>query len=532
MSERNWSGNYDETGNLVGISMDKFALQLMESELSGEIEEDAVRPIELFWKALRPQYVKLIAEWPQSPFVENPPDLPPEEENEFLERLANLEHACRIPYTPDFENWRDGTTMEQFKAGSRYIHIAAASALRHLKRDGYSDYVVQTIGEVRRALYLLGIGTDTSTRYEDLRGHSGFAHPDDAGGEIVALFAVRSLIHGILSILMYKSGQFEQAFKLAADAVIISDDVSEAVGLYEEYLLEKGRNKVDFMESDRRIRSAVERCTPLRNIKPQQVVDTFEGLKGHGKVESWWWVAFHCGEMIWHDRENLEVELVLDGDRMEHSWPDYWNFAKGWATAQLTPNEYRELRRRDEKDASEYRLRRYFFGDTWRNMPEKTRERLIVVDTLWFSESRGLDFGAILNELQVAVESMCYEFIWEPLRNAEGGRDRLAFMGRDAELGRDRKSPTLSDYSWACGIPFFKELVQSREIANEERVFLTSKLPSALSYLLNYRNPSQHVHDKLMRRDEIEPFIRLFLGIGREGIIGRLAEIGPKLARR
>ena len=285
------------------------------------------------------------------------------------------------------------------------------------------------------------------------------------------------------------------------------------------------------------------------------VVDTFEGLKRLGKCDDWQVVVRHCDLLARIDTvEFHKIRVRVQEEDAGHSWNrpfrfsgpilesgfliepgslvpwyDYWLRAKEWAIAQLSPNEYRELRRQDERDASEGRLKRYFFGDNWSNWPQKARDRLINLDTLWFSESRGLDFGAILNDLQVALESMCYEFIWEPLRRAERGQE---FKRKEAELSRESNSPTLADYRWICGRSFFKEIVGGAQLAEEDRRFLLQRLPRSLKRLYDSRNWSQHDPSIRLQRQDVEPFVREFLGIGQPGVLRRLAEIGPKLARR
>ena len=44
-----------------------------------------------------------------------------------------------------------------------------------------------------------------------------------------------------------------------------------------------------------------------------------------------------------------------NGDQLK--WDQFWHGAKAWATAQLSPGEYRKLREDDEEDAAERRLR-------------------------------------------------------------------------------------------------------------------------------------------------------------------------------
>ena len=547
MNVKPWYMDFDEAGQPIGYRLDKFALHRMELVLRGDRDKDAVLPVELFWQAWRPQYIKLFANWPaESDLVENPPDLPPDDESEFLERLAVLERAFRICYEPDSE------TAIDFEAASRYVHVGAASALRHWRREGFSDYVTQAMSEVLRILHLLEIRPDRRQFGDSTRKHLieegmseqlldyasalGFVRIGDASGDYLSLWGVRCLVLGAFSKRRYAETQYDDAFALAVDAFRLSLELIEAASVDEEYLLAKGIVEDDFLRTDASIRHAIRRCSPLLNFTLQEVVNTFEGLRREEKSDKWADVAIRCRELVvivYDDfREELAQSQILGQHGEEEEWNMYWHGAGVWAATQLTPNEYFRLRRYEEWNASEKRLQLYFFGDSWRNLPDKARERLRNVDTLWFSESRGLDYGSILNDLQVATENICYQYIWEPLRKAQGGQALLEFKNRDADLGRERKSPTLADYRWVCGRSFFKEFVQGAGVSEEDRRFLIQRLPRALRDLYGSRHPSQHEPEVRMPRQQVEPFVRRFLGINQEGVLRRLAEIGPKLARR
>ena len=529
----------EECYRLTGMyRTDLYALaEFVEARASGQL--NSMNAIHLFWETWKPRVMVTVGSDPIGYTNEEPPTLPEDIEEAFLEILAELEREYKVDYETDSESAID------FEAASLYVHVGAASALRHVKRSDLSNDVIGAMLQVQLVLQILKL---RALRYLGREGESphaiqsgiddgtlhgartfGLVWIDNANGEVLTLWGVRCLVLGTVSKQNYAEAKYEDAFRMAGDAFRIAEDISEAVHQNEENLLERGVVEDDFLEEDREIRSAVRRCTPLRNIEPQQVVDAFEGLKIHGVSGSWRWVVDVCDSMAWHDREDFELEVVLDGDKKTKFWSDYWNAAKGWAEAQLSPNEYRELRRQDERGASEGRLKRYFFGDNWSNWPQKTRERLINLDTLWFSESKGLDFGTILNDLQVAVESMCYEFIWEPLRKGERGQE---FKRKEAEFSGDSNSPTLADYRWICGRSFFKGFVEGAQLAEEDRRFLLQRLPRSLKRLYDSRNRSQHDPGIRLQRQDVEPFVREFFGIGQPGVLRRLAEIGPKLARR
>ena len=103
MSESNWYGNdwpveYDEHGNPTRVRMDLVYLSLLVNELDSTGVVDEVKPVELFWEAWRPRAILLDV----GGFDEDPPPLPPDKENAFLEKLAELECKIRIPYSPEY----------------------------------------------------------------------------------------------------------------------------------------------------------------------------------------------------------------------------------------------------------------------------------------------------------------------------------------------------------------------------------------------------------------------------------------------
>ena len=71
---------------------------------------------------------------------------------------------------------------------------------------------------------------------------------------------------------------------------------------------------------------------------------------------------------------HIERVRILDDNGDQLKWHQFWHGAKAWATAQLSPGEYRKLREDDKEDAAERRLRSYFFGSSWASLP-KTRTR-------------------------------------------------------------------------------------------------------------------------------------------------------------
>ncbi|MDE2860129.1 MAG: hypothetical protein OYI31_00670 [Chloroflexota bacterium] len=517
----------------------------IETRESGQL--DALRTVRLFWETWNPRAMVAVASVPVGNTDEEPPSLPDELEAEHLEILAGLEQECRVYYEPDSE------TAIDHRDASIYAHVGAASALSHRKRDGLSDDVTRTLDDVRKTLY---------------RGnYGGFMESDT--GETISLSGVRAIVLSLQAQVRYRDTKYGEAFEMALSAfreLRPFETMYEPEDFLKELLMEdwlgEGVDEEELeeeIERDFEVRREIRIGDPLTILDPQLMVDAFEGLKRQGKCDDWQALARNCDylaiassaelnetrvfvgdepDITWNYRlrKALSEVPILEGDVAPHGfrekWQDYWIRAKGWAAAQLSPNEYREMRRQDDEDASEQRLRRYFFGDIWEKLPEKTRESLVNVDNLWFSAARGTNVGSVLNELQVAAETMCYQYIWEPLRQTQGGQAVLAFKARDAGLRDKGFFPTLSDYTWACRRPLFRILIDSANLDKDDRQFMNVELRRALTALRKPRDDIQHDPSIRMQRRDVEPFVRRFLGIGQEGVLRRLGEIGPKLACR
>lgn len=260
-------------------------------------------------------------------------------------------------------------------------------------------------------------------------------------------------------------------------------------------------------------------------------MDCFEDLKRQDKSDNWRFVARQCARLAQTIDYDLWESSFLDGNRQEIDWYGYWRRAQGWAEEHLGSQELRKLQKQYEEGASEDRLKRYFFGESWGKIPQKARDRLINVDRAWLAKPRGGDIGAVLNDLQVATEVMCHSFIWEPLGKYRGDQTLLTFLKKDKELTDKGLSPTLSDYAWVCKDPGFRKFVKDRG-ASEEGIFLHQILPKELYRLRKLRDAAQHNPEKRMHREEVEPLVQSFLGIGRTGVLRCLVEVGQKLVSK
>lgn len=521
-----------------GIRTDLDELCFIDMARSSGSTPDGVK---LFWEMWRPRYVDF-GEGSHL-YQDNPPDLDNDLEAKVLKWLAQLECECRIPYVPDSDDPPDFSTL------SRYIYVGAASALRHLRRDGFSDYVRQTLNEVWRFLRIL----EKEGYIERVVGYSEEKLPPY---ETASLHGVASLVLSGIFHIKYRNGEYEEALFVALDVLWDRGYLEEASSyggpmspaemrrIFTEVVSEGSHpsNDARNVEEEKRYEKELDvyqtiQCVGLgRALTPQQIVDAFEGLRMQGKSEDWGHVASVCKRFVsdWEYSEDrsLLLERVTDTDGREEPWILYWRGAEAWASAQLEPNQLLDLWHQQERDASQKRLKRYFFGEAWRNIPEKAQGRLVNADHLWFSNARGAATDGVLNDLQVAAQYMCYDFIWEPLRMAKGDQNLLQFVNKDNELNIKNRFPTLWDYAWVCRQRFFKTFVQGFGLKEGDQLFLTECLSEDLDFLRRGRVVSEKDPNMRLHPEDIERLVKLFLGIGQPGVLRRLAEIGPKLMGR
>ena len=225
------------------------------------------------------------------------------------------------------------------------------------------------------------------------------------------------------------------------------------------------------------------------------------------------------------------VEVRDERGRMR-SWDEFWDRAELWVSLQLSPSEYRKLREEDKKNESEERLKIYFFGRAWNILPELAQRRLVNADRTWCSKELG-SLEAILNDLRLAVEAVCHEFIWQPLEsNSRGEEEWLEFLKLKRELEERGRDPGIRHYTRVCGSRYFEDFLKHRKINGRDIRFLTKDLPFEIRRLADARNSAEHDHGLPWRRSDVTPFFRAFLGIGQTGVLPELARIGRRLRFR
>ena len=250
---------------------------------------------------------------------------------------------------------------------------------------------------------------------------------------------------------------------------------------------------------------------------------------GKKSIDDWVQVVEDCAFLAGAEFvTGMEEEIWPDNYVAPLTWTGFWYGAEKWASAQLSPSEYRKMRDQDEKDAAEIRLQNYFFGVSWSSLPERAQQALITADSNWNSQQR-IRQVSILNELLRASEEMCDQFIWQPLMSE--GTTSLDILAIEAKVAEStyRSDLGIREYIQICELPSLPRLLAERKLFDSEIQFLTENLPTALRQLADTRNISEHTMSASVPRDTTASFFNSFLGIGQPGILPELARIGRKL---
>lgn len=210
--------------------------------------------------------------------------------------------------------------------------------------------------------------------------------------------------------------------------------------------------------------------------------------------------------------------------------PDiFWNERKGYALAQLTPDQFRDYLQASEDERAAQRLQTYFFPDgLWERLPERAREALVTADRVMVSSTLGRRAG-ILNEIRIATEEVLHRYLWIPLFEWAAAQ-RSLHPGVKEVLGKpeqSRRSPSIDDYVqllWHSGA---KDYFQSLGLSDDDVRFLTreNRTTKHLQTLQRTRNTAEHEPGSVISPSEVRDLYAESLGIGRKGILPELLRL-------
>lgn len=544
-------------------------------------DADSFHPMYLFWDLYQPTLKN--SEGTRSPA----PELSKQDEGVVLEVLEILYRRHRLQYKPDADDSAVKKFLEAHDDGGPpdsmefpdvlknalvFIHVAAARALKLYQTDGFSDEVRTCLADVERTL--------------DRLHRAGFEHkyaPGQAAptrlegiGIYHSTLAVSAISFVYLSRMCRGEGRYTDALHyLARAGELYEHALPTPMGIWQAWPLGIERFKPNAVPSD--YGSDFDYFATGLRIPLRYFIELFESIKARRpSIDDWRAVADDClsladQSMCWRfdeldeidrdeylDRYGIEFEeleeleqagdihellathnarMRIPGDRGSRmNWGEFWHSAQVWATAQLSPSEYKKMREDDEKDAAEHRLRNYFFGRMWSVLSERSQGAIVNADMHVNSKERGRRSEAVLNELRIAVEEIYDKYIWQSLIAV--GPDEWFPELEEFEARRDKISrrphaftPGLGDFLWACKRPFFRKFLEQRQIGGPEIQFLTQKLPARCQWLRCGRNYAEHSVGRPPSRVAVDDGFKSFLGIGQKGVLPELARIGRKIGR-
>lgn len=456
--------------------------------------------------------------------------------------------CCLFWHVFDRPDQFTATQLEELKAAWRYqyrtdeepvwvrayvsIHTAGALAVHlHHVEGGYSEAVREEVDHITRLTTYLK-STDSLIR-------PGFYYADDPSyfNETVplgkSLLTVCSLGWCFGFHIARADGKAEKAFDCAWQAF----SIAEVAYVIHRFFAEP----VALVEQENSTLGLVALWIGGHNIA--RVFDEIH-LAVDPKVD-WGELAFRCNEMSfyyqraleWAEENRIHLDTYVSSDIGKlrsgagSEWapsylvPEFLTYARGLCTTKLSPDAYRRLREEDEGHAARDRLRRYFFGDLWNELPSESQDALIAADKVfWSTEGRK---GDILENLRLAVEPVVELRLLAPFRSWHSLKER-----------QESSSPLATERNVFLRLSrLLKELWGDNQLFGEftRTVFPDTPkafwrdLRTALYTLRDLRSAAAHPDDRQpIGEDRISEQYRRFIGIGERGVIPQLIRLRPK----
>ena len=265
-------------------------------------------------------------------------------------------------------------------------------------------------------------------------------------------------------------------------------------------------------------------------VPEQKAVDAFKFLyEENSKDTDWKLLASYCRDFKFIYEDLASDSVSVFGVAML-SW-DFWPLAHMLASQRLSRDEFLETLTGAREKESETRLRLYFFGEAWDNLPEKARAALISADREYESV-RGRR-PIIFDHLRHAARAIMVESLWKPYREflrgkaANGLKDPSDLKQVRQIIDDDQSEPDLAPLVKS---PYFDEFLGT---ISEDTKFVR-RLPEKLLGLNDWANKVSHEHHWGYKgfEGQVRETYAEFLGIGRNGILPRLMRLHPKATRR
>ncbi len=401
-----------------------------------------------------------------------------------VERLHGLESQLSAPYMPDGRE--DRLTL------GAAIHYRATLLVRAMRlcavegqEFGYGDDVSRFHNELEQLL----------ARYGEIDKY-GDAHAE-------TLLSICSISSRVKAELAFQVGDYATALLSIVSSI-------------EAYELADGDGRLE-------IGQFTEEALPLWLTGAEDMLRQYMAQLRHGRTDGTDWdaIATAC--------DTLRTKFPLYESGMTEIFDGYWDEQLGWAQAQLTPDQLRDLHRRQEDELAVERLERYFFQDgLWMKLPGRAQQALVDADRKFIASTRSR-YVAIANDIRIATEEVLYCYLWLPLSETQP----LPHPGLQMILDRpkqSRRSPSIDDcvqLLWHSGI---KDYLQSLGLSSDDVRFLTEAdlTTKHLQTLQRTRNAAEHEPGDTVDPRTVRQLYAESLGIGRRGVLPELVRLLAK----
>ncbi|MBI4328317.1 MAG: hypothetical protein HY685_00445 [Chloroflexi bacterium] len=441
------------------------------------------------------------------------------------DRLESASRTNWPPYQPDQQE--DPVRLYVF------AHLEAARLWRLLKVEGHSDNTRDALERVRNAVGRLG-----PIRSFDELWPPMFEESWDAVGNflLVAEFHVSK-----------GDGKYEDALQFLYEALLNDPPTTyeDKQALAKALGVEWPSNMAEVSQIPAFVREfpwRQGRVSPwFESVDLQEVVDCFEAIRSSRQCRDPEKLAKACqllsGEYklssIQPDIDPYEegyYPLLTDAQGEYISWGHYWHLAEGWAESRLEPSQLRDYFQKREGETAEQRLRTYFFPDPlWTLLPERARSSLVSADRDLFGGSKSRR-EAVFNELRIAIEEILRKGLWDPLcgwyDSIESNRDKMRdFVDLRGELAAHGLEPSLVHFEKLCGKEAVQLYLTSRHVPSADMSFISKDLPEYLRVLREARREAEHEPASELPLADPRRLFGESVGIGRVGILPRLARV-------
>jgi len=259
-------------------------------------------------------------------------------------------------------------------------------------------------------------------------------------------------------------------------------------------------------------------------VAAQQAVDAFERLlhKNPSKSVDWKNISRWCEVIpsIWNVNR-LTRKVRSEFFRSPRPSRAFWDLARGAALQKMNPGDLVNVVNELNESGSGKRLRTYFFGDIWNDIPESSRQALISADNE-FMASEGRRVG-VFNNLRLAVEPIIDEKLVIPFKKWLDLNCK-EFVSEDSKsLRLSRQISELSELNSKDFYEFAELYIANMDAGKWDNLF------NDLKALRDIRNDADHPEqDNVPQSKKIEFQYQKFFGINRRSVIRLLMECNVK----